>query len=584
MRFNFTTNSRLIVFALFISLLFLSGCLGGGSENGGGDPKTGGTLSVAVSPSSLSIKAGEKAKVTAEAACSSKDLFASACTIATATLSNNGNKLEIPLGYTIKVGEKKTFDIEVFSDSFMALEPFSYLHNSNPSTATAGWTQYSEVIATTDSKFVAFGDEVCVQNLTVSPQSQEVARGSTAVYTIFGGKAPYKVTSSIGTLPPNPSTVTTSGGTFSVAIALTTLATGATYAVADDAGKTVAATLTISPPAALSVLPALVKVSGVTGGQVKFDVRGGIPHYTIYTDNINYPPDTDMLLGEGSFRVNVPANSPKATVTYTVVDKALSEKKASLEIEVPNSQSLSAQSQTCTPVNNFSANISDYMPGTLKIVAGDQALEEKTVGTLSGAGSGTITKTDNGYAVSFSFTKAPAKGTPVNAYYLTKVKSLSNSPMDESLKITYGNLTLVQAGNYLVDGSGKTYGQISGKTITFTAPLGMNESQMIASYYGEPFNATGGVGVGKGDGKSRIFTLKTKYFPLQEGSLKVFTSNQPGDITFVNLLTGEFTVSFNTPPALGEDIKASYVLSKVNTVVNLDIDSFKFNIGLEVQK
>jgi len=577
--------NRLIIFIFAGLSLFLAGCLGGGGDSSGSDPKTGGTLSVTVSPLRLSIKAGENAKVTAEAVCSSKDLFASSCAVTSATISNNGNRLEIPLGYTIKVGDKKTFDIEVFSNSHMALEPFSYLYNSNPSTSVASWTQHSEVIATTDSKFVAFGDEACVQNLTVSPQSQEVARGSTAIYTIFGGKAPYKVTSSVSTLPPNPATVTASGGTFSVPIPLTTTLTGATYTVTDDAGKTATATLTIAPPAALSVHPASVKVSGVTGGQVKFDVRGGIPHYLIYTDNASYPPDTDMLLGEGSFRVNVPANSPKTVVTYTVVDKVLTEKKATLEIEVPTNSSLSAaSSQTCTPVNNFSVNISDYTPGTLKIVAGDQVLTEKTIGTLSGAGNGTITKNANGYTVSFSFSKAPAKGVAINAYYLTKVRALSYSPKDESLKITYGNLTLSQVGNYLVDAGGKTYGQISDKTITFTVPMEAKEAQMIASYHGEPFNANGGVVVGKGDGKSKTFTLKTKYSPLLEGSLKVFTSSQPATITSVNLFTGEFTVSFATAPALDEDIKASYVLAKVNTVVNLEIDRFKFAVGLEVTK
>lgn len=585
MRLDCILINRLMLLLIIGVLLFSYGCGGGGSSNGGSNHTTGADLKITVSPMSLELKAGEKAKVTASATCSSKDLFASSCTVASATVNINGSKFEVPLGYTLKVGETKTFDLEVFSDTYLALEPFSYLHNSNPSTSTGGWTQYSEVIATTDSKFVAFGDEVCVQNLTVSPQTQEVARGATAVYTIFGGKTPYKITSSVGTLPPNPTTVTTSGGTFSIPIAATTLATGATYTITDDAQKVVTATLTIAPPAALSVYPASVKVSGVTGGLVKFDVKGGIPHYRIYSDNTNYPPDTDTLLGEGSFKVNVPANSSKATVNYTVVDKALVEKKATLEIDVPSTLSLSASStQTCTPVNSFSFNLDGYTEGTMKIVAGDQVLEEKAIGSLSGAGSGTITKTTAGYTVSFSFTKAPAKGVPINAYYLTKVKPLASNVREESLKITYGDLTFLQAGNSIVNGSGKSYGYISGRAITFTTSPGMKESQMIASYHGDPYNAQGGVVIGKGDGVSKAFNLKTKYSPLLEGSLKVFTSSQPGVIASVNLITGEFTVTFDTPPASDEEIRVSYVLTKVNTVINLDIDSFKFNIALEVKK
>jgi len=142
----------------------------------------------------------------------------------------------------------------------------------------------------------------------------------------------------------------------------------------------------------------------------------------------------------------------------------------------------------------------------------------------------------------------------------------------------------LQAGSYLVDADGKIYGQISDKTITFNTPLGMKEAQIIASYYGEPFNTNGGVAVGKGDGNSKTFTLKTKYSPILEGSLKVFTSSQPATITSANLFTGEFTVRFATAPALNEDIKASYVLAKVNTIVNLEIDNFKFDVGVEVTK
>lgn len=572
---------------IILLMLMIAGCGSGGGEST--EAITGGTLTASITTENISVKAGEKAKVTATTFCSSKDLFATHCNISTAIVENNGFKSEIPLGYTIKVGESKTFDIEVFSSNHMALEPFSYLNSNNPSTSTGGWTSYSEVLATTESKFVAFGDESCTQNLSVNPQALEVTRGSIAVYTILGGKPPYKITSSTNALPPSPTTVTTSGGTFSVSVPTTTTAIGATYTITDDAGEAVTSTLTISAPAAFSVFPTSVKVNGVIGGTARFDVIGGIPPYRIYSDNIAYQPNPTTLTGEGSFTVTVPADSPKTTVTYTAVDNRNNTKSATLEIERPSSQatslSVKSQSQQCSLVNNFSVSIPEYTLGTLKIVAGEQTLEEKSFGVLSGKGSGTITKAEKGYTVSFSFSSPPAKGTPINAYYLTKPKTLSNNIKNESLRISYGDLTLSQSGNYLVDASGKVYGQIdNNKTINFTSIIAIKEAQLIAAYEGEPYNVSGGEIVGKGDGVSKTFTLKTKYAPLHNDSLKVFISREPAKLKSVNLLTGEFTAVFDNPPAYQEDIRASYVISKVNMPIKLTIDNLKFNLSLEVIK
>jgi len=579
-----------IFLALASTWLFLAyGCLGGGGDTP--DPSgSGGVLNVSVSPTSLSVKAGEKAEVVVDAKCSSKDLFASSCVINSAVIDYEPSKsddlkskVEIPLNYILKIGESKTFDIEVFSESLMALQPFSYLNENNPSTSTGGWTQYSQVLATTSSKFVGFGDEVCVQGLTVSPASQEVARGSTASYAIYGGKPPYRITSSIHALPPSPTTVSASGGTFTVAVPTSTLHTGATYTITDDAGKTASATLTITAPLTLSIQPTTVTVSKTNGGVVKFDVSGGIAPYRIYSNDLNYPPNVNTLASAGSFEVTVPAGAAKTIVTYTVIDTALTEKTATLVIDDKSSSSLK-NAQVCTPVNNFSFNISNYTKGTMKIVAGEQTLQETVFGVLSGSGSGTITENDRGYRVSFSFANPPAKGVAIIAYYLTKVEELKEAVRDESLKISYGAITLIQAGSYLMDGSGKLYGQVIDNTITITAPLGMRDSQMIASYRGSPFVSKGGELVGKGDGNSKSFTLKTQYSPILEGSLKVFTDNQPATIETVNPLTGEFSVTFKTPPALNEEIRASYVLSKVNTKINLNIDSLKFPIQMEVKK
>ena len=82
--------------------------------------------------------------------------------------------------------------------------------------------------------------------------------------------------------------------------------------------------------------------------------------------------------------------------------------------------------------------------------------------------------------------------------------------------------------------------------------------------------------------------MKTKYAPIVDGSLKVFTASQDGEIQYYNRNTGEITVSFASPVATTENIKASYYISHVRVPMSLVFDSSsgeqKFNVLLEVTK
>jgi spore coat protein A len=84
--------------------------------------------------------------------------------------------------------------------------------------------------------------------LAVFPESQTHPIKSTATYTIFNGVPPYNITSDDKKFPPNPATVSASGGTFTVTIkrGVNSHNKTVTYTIKDSTGAVVTATLTIT--------------------------------------------------------------------------------------------------------------------------------------------------------------------------------------------------------------------------------------------------------------------------------------------------------------------------------------------------
>lgn len=472
-------------FLVILLPFFLYACGGGG---GGESVNTHGDITYSLNPSSIDsnkLDGDEKVAVTAE--CVSKDVFAASCTIDKVRVTLDGRETVLPINLKLNVKEKKTFDVVVLGSSEKRLEPFSYLSDSNPSTAVTGWTSYSENIGLPDTKTIAYGNETCTQELNILPPTQVVnsTTGGKAVFTVYGGTPPYSVFSSDVSYPPSPSTLNASGETFSVI---------------------------------------------------------------------------------------VNAGSPENTITYTVRDSVSKTKTATLTIKKVTTTLTASQSQTCEPVKTFSAVIPNYTPGTLVVQANNQKLEEKTIGVLTGNGSGTVKKVTGGYQVDVTFSTGVAKGVPITASFITPLKPLTQTVKNEAdFRFIYGDLTLYLQNSMLIDSSGKTYGMLLDRQITLSTALGNKGSTIVVTYLGEPFKASGGEILGKGDGVNKSFALKTKYAPLVPDKLVVFSEKQPGVIKFVNLSTGNIVVEFANPPAIGENILASYVISEVNKTAKIEL-------------
>jgi hypothetical protein len=193
----------------------------------------------------------------------------------------------------------------------------------------------------TANGFSGFTDIVVTDDLAVSPDSIDVngTVGGTATFTVLNGIAPYTViadTVDLNLQPiPDPADMTPladSGDFFQVIVPAGTADTTVTYAVRDSQGDTVEATLTVTADA-LTVLPSSMSINGTVGGIATFTVYGGIPGYTIITNDPLLPSDKATIANsEGTFTVTVPAGTASTTVTYTLRDSAGYTVNATLDI------------------------------------------------------------------------------------------------------------------------------------------------------------------------------------------------------------------------------------------------------------
>lgn len=249
-----------------------------------------------------------------------------------------------------------------------------------------------------------------------------------------------------------------------------------------------------------------------------------------------------------------------------------------------------ATKQICTGIKSYAGYLPNYTKGTLKITDGEQVLEETTFGILSGSGSGYI---DNKNYVKITFANEPPVNSMITASYILPLSTLNNTPKGNDLQMVYGTLKLKQEDingkTYLLNEADSVpYAQLINAGIVPIQSWGFRNAAVTVSYSAAPYNGSGGEVIGVGDGTSTLYHLKTKYAPIVDGSLKVFTASQDGEIQYYNRNTGEITVSFASPVASTENIKASYYISHVRVPMSLVFDSSngeqKFNVLLEVTK
>ncbi len=132
--------------------------------------------------------------------------------------------------------------------------------------------------------------------LAVLPTTQTRSTGAlpvtTGPYTIFGGIPPYTIFTSNATFPANPTTVATSGGTFTVTVPANSCAGTVTYTIRDSAGDTVTATLTITssaPPLTSTLVPATIcendALCAALTETATLTIAGGSPPYNTVSNN-----------------------------------------------------------------------------------------------------------------------------------------------------------------------------------------------------------------------------------------------------------------------------------------------------------
>ena len=151
-------------------------------------------------------------------------------------------------------------------------------------------------------------DILVASALAVAPPSQTVdgVPGGTATYIISNGIPPYTIATDNAGLPPVPTTVASSGGTFSVTVPAGTAATTATYTVKDAAGHTVDVILNVTfvPPAAPVANFIGIPLSGTAPLLVNFtDLSTGTPTTWAWsfgdggTDTVQNPSHTYAAAG-----------------------------------------------------------------------------------------------------------------------------------------------------------------------------------------------------------------------------------------------------------------------------------------------
>lgn len=213
-------------------------------------------------------------------------------------------------------------------------------------------------------------DVLVTTPLTVQPTAQTIdgVVGGKAIFTIYGGIPGYTVTSSNKAIACNSTdadcsdasdtgtwAVAASGDTFTVTVPANTPSGSVTLTVRDSVGTTVPATITITGPGGLMIVPGSVSVIAGTGGEFTFTISGGTPPYTTTssnpakacnsTDNICDATDTGTWTGT-PITVTVPATATPGTVTLNVFDAAGGKTSATITIACAISPVISPISAT----------------------------------------------------------------------------------------------------------------------------------------------------------------------------------------------------------------------------------------------
>lgn len=330
-------------------------------------------------------------------------------------------------------------------------------------------------------------------SLTVQPPAQIVngVNGGNATYIIFGGVAPYAVTTNNRAIACNdtnsdgdcsdPSDIdkgiwdvpASSNQFFTVTVPANTPASAVTLVVRDSVGTTVNATLTIGGGASLAILPNTVTVyrPSTADDNLDFTIFGGIPPYSVFSNNPLYAP---VVLTSNTFRITVPANATTGTIIITVRDNSPTgaTTTATITITAQTPQPLAVIPSTQTISNPAPTDTADYKvlggTGGYTAFSGSPSLVSVTVGgadnnivtaTLQ-AGVSTLT-TDT----TVTITIYDSVGSSITAsLVLDIVPTLPLSVTPESVSVTGLATNADNVTFYISGGSGTYTGAFSNNT------------------------------------------------------------------------------------------------------------------------
>lgn len=137
---------------------------------------------------------------------------------------------------------------------------------------------------------------------------------------------------SCGTIPTSSNTL--NGVATANFKAPTAVPTNGKCAVTASSSSIVIGTVDLNIYAKLTVTPASHTINKTAGGTAVFTITGGIPPYTITSDNPSFLPNPNSVnQSGGTFSVTVPINSVAATITFTIKDSMERSKTAVLQIK-----------------------------------------------------------------------------------------------------------------------------------------------------------------------------------------------------------------------------------------------------------
>jgi len=297
-----------------------------------------------------------------------------------------------------------------------------------------------------------------LSGLTVSPDSaMTIPPGSRGQFTITGGLPEYTITSSSVSILPVPSVVTSSGGTFMVAIPLGTAETSIFFTVRDAAGTIKIATVNVGPPAKPTVLPAAATV--VAGGTVKFTILGGVPDYTVFSDNTSViPVPTTVTANGGTFSVTVPANaSDNQTFTLTVRDSiGVISDPVKITAKAPPALKIIPANMTIVAGNTATFAITGGVPGYT--VVSDNASVFPSPSHVADSGDTFQVSTSSNLKINFTITAIDSIGQPVSV-------TVNITPVKSNQRISFGTAPSIIVGGTGIVSATAT----SGLPVTFTS-------------------------------------------------------------------------------------------------------------------